>query len=157
MRPPENRGGGYSAMPWNCCVACLVFEEKIRSSPGAQAALRKEWNRLRLIDTRREDLVEEWDDVKRRAENNNTMIHMGMVFQKCVEGDFETETPERLHKWKGRVVFRGNDVVGENWDVAMFQEFGSAPATMVAAKMCDLFGLILARAKLPEPKKWEQM
>jgi hypothetical protein len=64
------------------------------------------------------------------------------VFQICVEKDSETEKPEHLRKWKGRVVFRGNDVVGENWDVAMFQELGSAPATMVAAEMCDLYGLI---------------
>jgi hypothetical protein len=41
-----------------------------------------------------------------------------------------------------RVFFRGNDVVYENWGVAMFQELGSAPATVVAAKMRDLCELI---------------
>jgi hypothetical protein len=66
---------------------------------------------------------------------------MGMVFQICVEEDSETEKPEHLRKYKGRVVFRSNDVVDENWDIAMFQELGSAPATMVAAKTCDLYGL----------------
>jgi hypothetical protein len=68
-------------MPWNCCVARPVFKDEIRRRPGAQAALRKEWDRLRLIDTWREDLVEEWDDVKRRAKQNDTKIHMGMVLQ----------------------------------------------------------------------------
>jgi hypothetical protein len=65
---------------------------------------------------------------------------MGVVFQISVEKHSETEKEEWLRKWKGRVVFRGNDVV--NWDVAMFRELGSAPATMVAAKFCDLHGLL---------------
>jgi hypothetical protein len=73
---------------------------------------------------------------------SHTRVHMGVVFQICVEKDSETEKPEHLRKYKGRVVFRGNDVVEENWDIAMFQELGSAPATMVAAKTCDLYGLL---------------
>jgi hypothetical protein len=67
-----------------------------------------------------ESEIEEWDVVKARAKRTTTKIHMGMVFQICVEKDPGTKKPERLRKWKGRVVFRGNDVVGENWDVAMF-------------------------------------
>jgi hypothetical protein len=63
---------------------------------------------------------------------------MGMVFQICVEKDYETEKPEDQRKWKGRVIFRGGDVVDENWDIAMFQELGIAPATMVAANVCDM-------------------
>jgi hypothetical protein len=67
---------------------------------------------------------------------------MKIVFQICVEKDSETEKPEKDRKYKGRVVFRGNDVVDENWDIAMFQELGSAPATMTSAKVCDLHGLL---------------
>jgi hypothetical protein len=89
-----------------------------------------------------ESEVEEWDVVKARAKRANTKIRMGMVFQICVEKDSETEKPEHLRRWEGRVVFCGNDVLGENWNVAMFQEFGCAPATMVAAEMCDLCGLM---------------
>jgi hypothetical protein len=92
-------------MPWNWCVARPVFEDEIRRSPGAQAALRKEWDRLRLIDTWREELVEEWDDVKRRARQSTTEIRVGMVFQIRVEKESETEKPEQLRIWKGRVVF----------------------------------------------------
>jgi hypothetical protein len=141
MLPPKRRQK-CSNMPWNCCVARPVFKDEIRGSPGTQAALRKEWDRLRLINTWREDQVEECCEVKARAKRTDTKIHMGMVFQICVEKDAETEKEEWLRKWKGRVIFRGNDVVGENWDVAMFQELGSAPATMVATKMCDVCGLI---------------
>ena len=85
---------------------------------------------------------EEWDVVKARAKKAHTRVHMGMVFQICVEKDSETEKPEKDRKYKGRVVFRGNDMVDENWDVAMFQELGSAPATMTSDKVCDLHGLL---------------
>jgi hypothetical protein len=119
-----------------------VFKDEMRRQPGAQAALRKEWYRLRAINTWLEDEVEEWGDVEARAERQGVEIHMGMVFQICVEEDSEKEREEWLRTWKGRGVFRGDDVVGENWDVAMFQELGSAPATMVAAKFCDLRGLL---------------
>jgi hypothetical protein len=141
LLPPKHREKNTD-MPWNCCVARPVFEDEIRRSAGAQKALRKDWDRLRLINTWREDLVEEWDVVKARAKKTHTRVHMGVVFQICVEKDSETEKPERLRKYKGRVVFRGNDVVDENCDIAMFQELGSAPATMVAAKACDLYGLL---------------
>jgi hypothetical protein len=139
--PPKHREKNTD-MPWNCCVARPVYKEEIRRSAGARKALRKEWDRLRLINTWREDLVEEWDAVKARAKKAHTPVHVGVVLQICVEKDSETEKPERERKCKGRVVFRGNDVVDEHWDVAMFRELGSAPATMVAAKACDLYGLL---------------
>jgi hypothetical protein len=147
LLPPKRREKNIDVpdVPWNCCVARLVFEDEIRRSTGAQKALRKEWDRLRLIDTWRGDLVEEWDVVKARAKKAHTRVHMGMVFQICVEKDSETEKPEEDRKYKGRVVFRGNDVVDENWDIAMFQELGGAPATMTAAKACDLRGLLEGR------------
>jgi hypothetical protein len=44
-------------------------------------------------------------------------------------------------KFKGRVVFQGNNVRDQNWDAAMFQDLGSAPASMQASKAADAFGL----------------
>jgi hypothetical protein len=110
LQPPKHRQRCKN-MPWNCCVARPVFKDEIRRQPGAQAALRKEWDRLRAINTWLEDEVEMWDVVKARAEKQGVQIHMGMVFQICVEKDSETEKEEWLRKWKGRVVFCGNDVV----------------------------------------------
>jgi hypothetical protein len=56
-------------------------------------------------------------------------------------GDSGSLKPEHLRTCKGRVVIRGNDVRDETWDVAMFQELGSVPATMVAGTVCDVCGL----------------
>ena len=39
-------------------------------------------------------------------------------------------------------MFQGNQVRDEYWDVALFQELGSAPATLEAGKACDAYGLL---------------
>jgi hypothetical protein len=90
LQPPKHTQK-YNNMPWNCCVARLVSKDEIRCSPGAQTALRKEWDRLRLINTWKEDAVEEWDVVKARAKRQGVKIHTGMVFRICVEKNSETE------------------------------------------------------------------
>ena len=38
------------------------------------------------------------------------------------------------------MVFQGNRVKDQNWDVALFQDLGSNPATMEAARAADFFG-----------------
>jgi hypothetical protein len=50
--------------------------------------------------------------------------------------------PERERKYKGRMVFHGDSAVDEDSDAALLQELASAPATMMAAKACDLYGLL---------------
>ena len=40
------------------------------------------------------------------------------------------------------LLFQGNDVKDENWDVAIFNELGSAPATTQAGKAVDAYGLL---------------
>ena len=41
-------------------------------------------------------------------------------------------------KYKGRVLFQGNHVRGEENTMALFRGLGSAPASVAAAKMLDL-------------------
>ena len=47
--------------------------------------------------------------------------------------------PEK--KFKGRAVLDGSWVKGENYEVALFNEMGSSPASMQAGKAVDCFGL----------------
>jgi hypothetical protein len=98
------------------------------------------------INTWLEDEVEERGDVEARAERQGVNIRVGIVFRICVEEDSEAEKEERLRKWEGRVVFRGNDVVDENCGIAMFQELGSAPATIVAVSfaICADFSVVVS-------------
>ena len=51
-----------------------------------------------------------------------------------------------MRKFKGRVVFQGNRVVVQNYKAAMFQDLGSAPATMETARIADIYGCAPAHA-----------
>ena len=49
-------------------------------------------------------------------------------------------TKNENRKFKGRVVFQGNTVKDQNWDVAMFQDLSASPATMPASRVNDAWG-----------------
>ena len=39
-----------------------------------------------------------------------------------------------------RIVFQGNRVKDQNWQVALFNEVASAPATLEASRIADIYG-----------------
>ncbi|CAE8612441.1 unnamed protein product [Polarella glacialis] len=47
---------------------------------------------------------------------------------------------------KGRIVFLGNNVRDEDGQAALFGDLSSAPVTMEASRMCDVFGLLSGHA-----------
>ena len=57
-----------------------------------------------------------------------------------MEKNYELPPEHPSRKFKGRVVFQGNRVVNQNWEAAVFQDLGSAPATMDASRAADCFG-----------------
>ena len=89
-----------------------------------------------------EDIVEELSDVLARARRNQNTVHWGMIFGICVEKGSELPKGRKERLFKGRYVFRGNDVRDQNWDVAIFQELGSSPAAVEAGKAADFYGLL---------------
>ena len=50
---------------------------------------------------------------------------------------YEPGDPRRYFKY--RVVFQGNQVKDQNWDVALFNEMASTPATLEASKIADAY------------------
>ena len=54
----------------------------------------------------------------------------------------ETNPNDPRAKYKYRVVFRGNDVKDQNFDVALFQDIGSSTFTMDASRSCDMYGCL---------------
>ena len=68
------------------------------------------------------------------------MVHVGSVFELCVEKGSELFKNDPLRKHKGRTVFRGNKVKDESDMVALLSELGSAPASMEAGKALDCYG-----------------
>jgi hypothetical protein len=63
-------------------------------------------------------------------------------FSTCVEKNAELPLGDPNRKFKGRVVFQGNNVKDEDNNWAIFSELSSAPATMQAGKAIDAFGCL---------------
>ena len=124
----------------NALVARPVGQKEINNTPAAQAALDKEWNNLTSKGAWDYSTVREWDDVSREAIKNKTKVHVGKIFEICVEKGSELPQGDPMRKFKGRTVFQGNNVKDEAADVALFAELGSSPANMEAGKALDAYG-----------------
>ena len=84
--------------------------------------------------------MREWDDVRAEAKRKGKKVHVGKVFEICVEKGSELPKGNPVRKFKGRIVFQGNNVQDENSTAALFSELGSSPATMEAGKVLDAYG-----------------
>jgi hypothetical protein len=102
-------------------VARPVTKKEIAGNEKARKALDVEWNRLRSIKCWDESIVRPWAEVAEEARRKGEKCHVGRIFAIRVEKNSELSPDNPARKFKGRVVFRGNDVRDENWDVAMFQ------------------------------------
>ena len=144
-------------VPFNCCVAEpvskkqimqqneLIKAKKLSYEGSAQEAVDSEWKRLRSLQkgkgTWDESNVQEYEKVASEAQAEGRTVHFGNVFNLCVLKGSELRDGNKGKKYKGRTVFQGNRVWDQNWDVAMFQELSSTPATMEASKAMDFLGM----------------
>jgi hypothetical protein len=104
------------------------------------AAMDKEWKKLEDQTAWLLDKVREWKDVSAEAKSQNRTVHVGRVFGILVEKGSELPKGHPERKFKGRVVFQGNQVRDQSGDWALFEELSSAPATMEAGKAVDAYG-----------------
>ena len=130
--------------PLPLAVSRPVTKKEWESKPDGDAAksVKKEWKKLwdqRVWDP---DSVQCWYKIAADARKSGKKVHMGALFALCVEKGYllPSGSPGRRHK--GRVVFQGNRVFDEFRDSALFQDLGSAPSTMDAARACDLYGCV---------------
>ena len=75
-----------------------------------------------------------------RPERAGITVHLGYMFGICVQKNSELSIEVR--KYKGRVVFQESQVYDQNHNYAIFQDLGSSPATLQAAKAVDVFGCL---------------
>ena len=113
----------------------------------AKAVMDAEWARLRAVPRPDgqlgvwdEALVQEWRDVRRQALQCGTKAHIGRIFGIVVEKNHELPEHDPKRKYKGRAVFGGDNVKDEAGSWALFQDLGSCPATMEAARAGDAYG-----------------
>ena len=121
-------------------VARPVGKKELMQNPKAQASLDVEWEKLMKKKAWEMESAQEWDNVSSRAQKNGRKVHVGKIFEICVEKGSELPEGDPLRKFKGRTVFQGNNVKDESNDPALFSELGSSPATMEAGKTPDAYG-----------------
>ena len=121
-------------------VARPVGKNELKQNPKAQAALDVEWDKLMNKKAWDMESVREWSSVSDEAQRKSKKVHVGKIFEICVEKGSEPPQGDPLRKFKGRTVFQGNNVKDENNDTALFSELGSSPATMEAGKTLDAYG-----------------
>ena len=138
---------------YNACVARPVKPAEARTNKAAQRAMQDEWDRLRAVvrpdgttGVWDEHLVREWKDVRKDARRANRTVHVGRVFGIIVEKNHELDAKDLRRKYKGRAVFGGDQVLDQDHNWAIFQELGSSPATMEAARWADAYGLFPGHA-----------
>ena len=104
-------------------VARPVRPKEVKTNPAAQASLDVEYNAL-CHDLKAWDMagVKEWFDVQAQAKRNNKRVHVGMIFGLCVEKNAELPVGHPNRKHKGRFVFQGNQVRGEENMMSLFQD-----------------------------------
>ena len=145
MHPTHREKTGQHQLPDNACVARPVRGAELKEKPAPQAAMQREWDRLRSVvrpdgtlGCWDEHLVREWRDVRRDARAEGKQAHVSLAFGIVVEKNAELCLAEPFYK--GRAVFQGRNVRDVNGEWAIFQELGSCPATMEAARCADAYG-----------------
>ena len=124
----------------NALVVRTVNRKEMMNTPAALKAMEDEFNKLAnqkvwLIET-----VREKEDVRREAIKGGFKVHFGQVFGICGEKGSELPAGSPGRKFKGRYVFRGNEVRDEYSQIAIFDELSSSPATLEASKAVDAYG-----------------
>ena len=79
--------------------------------------------------------VESKESVKNRAKAQNKKVHFGSLMELCFLK--HAEKSEEFQKYKGRVVFRGDQVKDEEGYRAVFSEQGTSASHLTAAKFLD--------------------
>ena len=100
-------------------VARPVKPSEIATTPKAKASVDEEWKKLRAIRTWLENTVCEYDDARAAVNKRGEEAHFGRVFALCHEKHSEDPTKS---KYKGRVVFQGNNVTDHTATMAVFQD-----------------------------------
>ncbi len=120
-------------------VARPVGKRELAATPKAQEAMQKEWGRLVAEKVWDLSSVQEWDVVARLAREKGQTVQFGHVLGNCVEKNSQLPEGHANRKIKGRVALRGNRVVDQNWEAAVFRDLGSSPAAMEAGRRADCY------------------
>ena len=132
---------GYYSCDHFALVHTPVPPERVKNTPAAKEALDGEWQKLVNRHSWDVKKVRSNKVLKEEAIRDGKSVHFGSLMGMCHIKHSE-KAPE-FHKYKGRVVFRGDIVKDEHDYYAVFSEQGTSASHMAAAKFLD------AIARLP--------
>ena len=128
-------------------IARKVSKSEWARTPEAKAAMDKEWNRLRFmkrpdpadagIGVWDEKGVKEYSDVVKHCRLKGIEATFARIAELCTEKNSELPKGHKSRKFKGRAVYLGHNVRTHRFEWAVFQELGSNPPSMEAAKFLD--------------------
>ena len=139
---PDDETNRYKqGMEYNMHVsmaAQLVKDKETLKSQAVRDAVTKEWDNL--VGRQCWDLskAEKLSEVRKRADREGKLIHIGSLCELCYLKGSELEGKEK--KYTDRVVFLGGRVRDQHGATAVFEEMTSSPASMEASRFCDAFG-----------------
>ena len=126
---PTHRVKAVRPPLWNALVTkSLHPKDPLFHSEAAKDAVDAELAALRAVGTWDESGVMEF----KKAVAQYPESHYARLFS--IVGIKNHELAEDLWKWKGRIVFGGDQVKTASGDWAVFQDVGSTPSTMEAAR-----------------------
>ena len=80
--------------------------------------------------------------INEKNKEKKEKVHVAGLLPVCVEKNSELPEGDPKRIFKGRWVYRGDDVKDENNEAALFNELGSNPATLEASKAVDMYGRV---------------
>ena len=104
--------------------------------PAAKAAVDKEWEKLEKISAWNLTKVRSNKEVIDEARTSGAKVHFASLMDICHLKNADLEA--KHHKYKGRVVLRGDIVKDDSGSHAVFTEQGSSASQMTAAKVMDI-------------------
>ena len=104
--------------------------------PAAKAAMDKDWEKLGKFSAWNMTKVRSKKEVTDEARTMGRKVHFASLMDICHLKNAELET--KHHKYKGRVVLRGDIVKDDSGSYAVFTEQGSSASQMTAAKVMDI-------------------
>ena len=131
---------GFVSESWMAMVHTPVKDWQKRED--ARKAVDKEWDKLADKKAWILESVREYEDVSKEATSKGKTVHFGDLMRLCHVK--HSELAEKYHSFKGRVVFRGDNVRDESGHLAVFSEQGTSASHLAAAKFLD------AIARMPE-------
>ena len=126
---------GLVSCEWMAMVHTPVKMSDAMKIPKAKEALDKEWDKLGIKNAWDLKTVRPRQQVIKDAKKNNATVHFGNLMELCHKK--HSEQSEEMHRYNGRVVFRGDNVKDESGFYAVFSEQGTSASHLAAAKFLD--------------------